>query len=124
GITLLSAPAGNAGKLESYLALRQLINQQQLALPANETKLVQQLREVSCRPLPGGGLQISSPRKSGHGDGLSALVLAAWQFTGWRKSAMQRYLETVELPPQAKPPFRPDWAALVEGSRSTIQENQ
>jgi hypothetical protein len=51
-------------------------------LPRHD-RLLRQLREVTVRPLTGGGMSVSSPRSpGGHGDLVSALVLALWQEHG------------------------------------------
>jgi hypothetical protein len=49
-------------------------------------RLLQQLREVQGKPTSGGGMSIVHPRWSqgGHGDIVSALVLALWQVSGER----------------------------------------
>ncbi len=47
-------------------------------------RLLQQMREVQGKPTSGGGMSIVHPRWSqgGHGDLVSALVLALWQVSG------------------------------------------
>lgn len=76
GLSLEAAPGGNAGKFEAYAKVRNLLNEGRLRIPAGHSRLLQQLREVCSRPLPGGALKIWSPRRGGHGDLVSALVLA------------------------------------------------
>ena len=51
-----------------------------IKLPKNP-RLIRQLKEVVAKPTPGGGLSITSPRRkgAGHGDLVSALVLAIWE---------------------------------------------
>jgi hypothetical protein len=79
GCSLDEAPAGAQGKLETHSFLRELLNDDKMAIPQQAEKLISQLREVVSKPLPGGGLKIWSPRnKGGHGDIASALVLAVW----------------------------------------------
>ncbi len=48
------------------------------------SRLLQQMREVQGRPTSGGGMSIIHPRwaQGGHGDLVSALVLALWQVSG------------------------------------------
>lgn len=81
GLTVVAAPEGQAGKAATYLYLRQLIHERRLRLPAYP-RLIAQLKAIVSKPLPGGGLQITSPRRgaagkgAGHGDLVSALVLA------------------------------------------------
>lgn len=79
GIAFLEVPAGNNGKLEIYGLTRDLLYEGQLRLP-RDPKLLQQLREVTKKPLPGGSMKIESPRKpkGGHGDIVSALVASVY----------------------------------------------
>jgi len=78
-IALESAPPGQAGKVETYTRVLALLAEGRLYLP-NHQRLIGQLRAVVARPTPGGGLSITSPRtQAGHGDLVSALVLAVWQ---------------------------------------------
>lgn len=84
GIWLDTGPRGVDGKARSYLVTRELMRSGLLRLPQHH-RLIAQLREVISKPLAGGGLSVSSPRKrgsgpnaGGHGDLVSALVLAAW----------------------------------------------
>jgi hypothetical protein len=79
GISFTDAPAGQQGKTDQYSAARSLFNEGRVKLPP-VPGLAAQLKAVVSRPTPGGGLKISSPRKagSGHGDLVSALVLALW----------------------------------------------
>jgi hypothetical protein len=73
------APEGNQGKYDSYMHVRSLLRTGKLKIPA-APRLVAQLRAVTSTPLPGGGTRITSPRRmgAGHGDIVSALVLACW----------------------------------------------
>src|SRR5262245_55810436 len=79
GMTLLAAPAGDAGKAETYVEARKILHEGRLRLP-NDPRLLMQLRQVTSKPMAGGRLSISSPRRpgGGHGDLVSALVLALW----------------------------------------------
>ena len=80
-----SAPEGQVGKATTYVAVRQAFAEGRITLP-NHPRLLGQLRQIISRPLPGGGLAISAPRAKagapnagGHGDIVSALVLAIWK---------------------------------------------
>jgi hypothetical protein len=77
GLTIIAAPEGLNGKLETYARTRAVLHEGKLRLPDN-ARLLTQLRSVLSRPTPGGGLSIISPRRAGtgHGDIVSALVLA------------------------------------------------
>lgn len=79
-LALAPAPEGQIGKAETYVRARVLLHQGALRLPKHD-RLIAQLKEVISKPTPGGGLSLSSPRRSGgggHGDLVSALVLALW----------------------------------------------
>jgi hypothetical protein len=73
------APEGQQGKYDSYMHVRSLLRTGKLRIPA-VPRLIAQLRAVTSTPLPGGGVRITSPRRMGHGHGdiVSALVLACW----------------------------------------------
>jgi hypothetical protein len=77
---LRAAPEGAMGKAESYQIARSLLHEGKVRLPKHE-RLLRQLREVVARPTPGGGVTITSPRwrMGGHGDLVSALVLALFE---------------------------------------------
>jgi hypothetical protein len=76
----MSAPEGAIGKADTYAMARSLIAQGRVRLPKHQ-RLLQQLKDVTVRPTSGGALSIQSPRWAGggHGDLVSALVLALWQ---------------------------------------------
>jgi hypothetical protein len=75
-LRLVPAPDGLAGKVEVYTRARALIHEGRVRLP-DHRRLLAQLKAVTSKPSPGGGLTISSPRRGGsHGDLVSALVLA------------------------------------------------
>lgn len=79
GLKFDEAPDGNQGKYDSYMFLRGLLRAGHLHLP-NSARLLAQLRAVVATPIAGGKTRITSPRRagSGHGDLVSALVLAVW----------------------------------------------
>lgn len=79
GLIFVDAPGGNTGKVEVYGAARELIHAGRVKWSAGHKHLTQQMREVIARPLPGGLIAITSPRRKGsHGDIASALCLAIW----------------------------------------------
>ncbi len=86
-LTFFDAPAGRDGKAETYLLARKLIHEGRVRLP-NMPRLLAQLRAIVSRPMPGGGIQVTSPRRAGggHGDLVSALVLALWRAHGHQHS--------------------------------------
>lgn len=91
-IELVTAPEGQAGKATTYLAMRDALRERVLDLaipehPALMARLRTQLRGIISKPVPGGALRIMSPRRAGHGDLVSALVLAVYQAQQARRSA-------------------------------------
>jgi hypothetical protein len=89
GLYFEPAPEGATGKVETYTTARTLLHDGRVKLP-NHPRLLKQLREVVSRPTPGGGLSISSPRwrnGGGHGDLVSALVIALHERGGLEVSA-------------------------------------
>lgn len=88
GMHFLSAPEGQGGKAETYTRARILLHGRRLEISAH-AGLVRQFKEVTSKPTPGGGLAIRSPQKAGggHGDLLSAVVLALWQPQGFEVPA-------------------------------------
>lgn len=78
GITVTPAPPNNDGKVETYLRTRAVIGEGRIRI-TNE-RLLAQLKGLRRRALPGGTIEITSPRRrgAGHGDLASALVLAVW----------------------------------------------
>ena len=109
GLYLATAPEGQAGKASTYVRARALMREGRVRLPRH-ARLLQQLREVVARPTSGGGLSVGSPRgPGGHGDLVSALVLALWQEHGaevevhheigtaaWEEAREQRSIEQLE----------------------------
>lgn len=80
GVQLMAAPDGATGKAETYALARTLLHGGELRLLRNE-RLARQLVEVTATPTSGGGISIQSPRwkTGGHGDIVSAAVLAIWR---------------------------------------------
>jgi hypothetical protein len=85
---LVDAPTGAEGKAQSYQRMRALLHEGRVRLP-DHPRLLRQLREVISRPTSGGGISLTSPRwrKGGHGDLVSALVLALYPFGGHQERA-------------------------------------
>lgn len=67
----------------AYMRVRALLRQGRVRLP-DHARLLQQLKEIQGRPLPGGGMSILSPRwkTGGHGDIAAAFVLALFDLGG------------------------------------------
>ena len=75
-IALHEAPSDKAGP---YVETRTELKERRLLIPEPHAKLILQLKDVVSKPMSGGNLQITSPRKGGaHGDLVSALTLATW----------------------------------------------
>lgn len=78
GISAVPLPEGQAGKIDQYKAARTAFHEGRAKLPKHPRALTQ-LKAVKSKPLPGGGLSITSPTKAGaHGDIASAIVGALW----------------------------------------------
>jgi G:T-mismatch repair DNA endonuclease (very short patch repair protein) len=77
------APEGAKGNQEVYVRFRRLLLDGQIRLPRHE-RLINQLKMVTSQPTAGGGISIRQPRATGggHGDLVSALVLACYQRGG------------------------------------------
>ncbi len=104
-LSLIDAPQGQTGKVESYARARAVLHEGRCILP-DHPRLLSQLRAVVSKPTPGGGLSISSPRKpgGGHGDLVSAWVLAVHHLATAR----------VDLAKDVPPPFgSPEHAAWL-----------
>lgn len=80
GLATVEAPGGAQGKARVYGVAQELLHGGKVRVPASQRRLIQQLAETISKPLPGGGISITSPRKrGGHGDLASAFVLAVWR---------------------------------------------
>jgi hypothetical protein len=91
GIQVWLAPSGQQGKLETYLATKELLNEGKLRIP-NHPRLISQLKAVISKPQPGGGLRIEVPRRlgQGHGDIVSAATLSLYQIWKFNVNATAR----------------------------------
>ena len=80
GLKFVDAPEGNQGKYDVHMHFRAQLRAGTVRLP-NSPRLLAQLRAVTATPLPGERVRISSPRRAGggHGDIVSAVVLAAYR---------------------------------------------
>jgi hypothetical protein len=119
GLRFQKAPEGTKGKYDTYSHLRNLFREGKINFPPMQSphgtfamkRLRQQLLSVVWKPLPGGGYKISSPRRigeGGHGDIVSALVLACWAAKKSKKDA------AVESPvPRTRPGG--DYASMDAG---------
>ncbi len=85
GLSFVDAPATPD---VVYVRARQAMREGHAKIP-RIPRLIQQLKEVQSRPLPGGRMQIIQPRwaKGGHGDLASSYVLGLWQLVSESKPA-------------------------------------
>jgi hypothetical protein len=76
---LHDVPGGNAGKCEVFAYARERIHGGQVVWSEGHRRLTRQVSEIVAKPLAGGLMSISSPRRRGdHGDAAHALALALW----------------------------------------------
>jgi len=77
---LVCAPEGAKGKADTYAAARVVLHSGKMRLPKHP-RFLRQLEETTVTPTAGGQLSIRQPRwtQGGHGDLVSAWVLATWQ---------------------------------------------
>jgi hypothetical protein len=91
GISVWEAPGGSTGKLETHLAGREVINERKFRM-SFIPRLIAQLKEIRQKPISGGGMQITSPRRAGqgHGDIASALILSLWSVRASTRGQAER----------------------------------
>jgi hypothetical protein len=77
GVTIVAAPADQAGKVATFVHLKKLFAEGRIKIP-RDPRLIAQLKTVQARFISGGRTTIHIPRRGGHGDLVSALVLAVW----------------------------------------------
>lgn len=89
GISAVPLPEGQAGKIDQYKAARTAFHEGRARMPKHQRALTQ-LKAVKSKPLPGGGLSITSPTRAGaHGDIASAIVGALWAATDGARAPKQ-----------------------------------
>lgn len=83
----LTTPGGATGKEQTYRRAQRALAERRVSLP-DFPRLLQQFRDVLAKPLPGGSIQISHPRRAGqgHGDLCAASVVAIAQAVGAGRS--------------------------------------
>jgi hypothetical protein len=86
-LSYVEAPTGAEGKATCHMHAKNILHSGKLRIPKN-ARLIGQMKSLIGRPTVAGGVSLQSPRSSigGHGDILSALVLAVSQRAG-QKSA-------------------------------------
>jgi len=80
GIRVRALPEGQRGKAEQFVFFRRLLREGRFTM-AKHPRLLAQLKAVTSKPAPGGGLTITSPQTAdgSHGDLVSGLVGAVWR---------------------------------------------
>ena len=83
GLSYVPAPAGAEGKAKAHMQAKTILHGGKLRMPKHE-RLIEQMKTLIGRPTAGGAMSFLMPRTTagGHGDILSALVLALSQRTG------------------------------------------
>lgn len=86
-----------------YVRARQLMREGNARIPRHP-RLIQQLKEVQSKPLPGGRMQIIQPKwaKGGHGDLVSSYVLGLWQLVSEEAPSDMPNVGTREWEEQAR----------------------
>lgn len=122
-LSFSDAPDGQRGKAETYVRTRVVLHGGRLSIPNND-RLIKQWKEVTGKPTPGGGISISSPRKAGggHGDLISAVVLAVWQQSGYTVPATVADTDSPEW--KAKQAAKAKEKAIADGLRRAAKENR
>lgn len=112
GLFYTSAPTESHLE-EPYVRTRVLLAGRRLIIP-DHPRLIRQLKEVTVLPSNTGKVRFHSPRKAGggHGDIVSALVLALWQRSGKAQ------------PHPGPAPGSPEWqvAIMAEKRKQAIRE--
>jgi hypothetical protein len=98
----------------SYVMLRVLLSERLIDLSMAPTKLLEQLRETTSKPLEGGKLSIKNKMVDGaHGDLVSALVCAVWlmdqTFGDPMTGGNRRYARAATKGDDWDGPEMPDW---------------
>ena len=83
GVRFVQAPMGRDNKTSQHMHIKMLLQSGMLKMPKHG-RLLEQLKSLVAKPVSGGGLSFQSPRAAtgGHGDILSALVLACSSSVG------------------------------------------
>lgn len=89
GVSATPLPEGQVGKITQYKTARTAFHEGRAKLPKHQRAL-SQLKAVKSKPLPGGGISITSPTRAGaHGDVASAIVGALWLAAEGTRTARQ-----------------------------------
>lgn len=77
GYTLEACEGGQQAKADRHIAVREGLREGKVRIAGDLRRIVHQLGSIVSRPLPGGGIAISIPRRGGvHGDAAAATILA------------------------------------------------
>jgi hypothetical protein len=92
GFSLHAVDGGNEAKATRYARARDAFRARQVKIPGAHARLATQLSAVASKPMPGGGLQITLPRRNGtHLDAVSALVIALAEAAEVAARALPRF---------------------------------
>jgi hypothetical protein len=79
GFSLLPVPGGQEAKADRFVLVRGAFRAETIVIPGPLGRLGVQLGLVISRPVPGGGVHITLPRRAGtHLDLVAAFVVGAW----------------------------------------------
>jgi hypothetical protein len=114
GLSYVPAPGGAEGKALTHMQTKTVLQQGRVRLP-DHRRLIEQMKTLVGRPTSGGGMTFSFPRTTagGHGDILSALVLALSQKSG-----------QIVNPEEKKPLSREDFIKAETAARIQAYENR
>lgn len=118
GLQFVEGPEGPDGKVLTYTALRKEMAEGRFRIsvpdPLLRERIRTQLRSITKKALPAGGIQISAPRRKNgpqggttHGDLVSGGVLAAWKVGAGRSARSASASEGI-------PCGQSRWARVVE----------
>jgi hypothetical protein len=118
GISFVDAPAGDQ-RGESYLHLRKMIHEHRVRLPSHP-RLLAQLRSIIAKPMAQERWSYMIPRRrgQGHGDLVSALILALWAVRGGAQSDEKRAAvrAAARRCTDRAPPVGAEFAMVQEGA--------
>jgi len=99
-MSFVPLPAGATGKLDQFMALRDVVREGRLRIP-RLPRLIEQLKLIVAKPSSAGGLTITLPRKRGlgHSDLAAALAGAIYMLETARRQPRRSRRNLSALPP-------------------------
>jgi hypothetical protein len=100
GLSLVPAPDGAKGKMETYLRTKAMLDDGRISIP-NNSRMITQACSITAKPTSGGLLTIRAPRRAGfgHGDIVSSWVLAVHHLS------YSRIVDKLTRPIQGEPGY-------------------